>query len=102
MKAQRLLLEYDDTRSGSFDALKDIPDDKFVVLGLVTTKRARLESTEELRQRISDASRYIPIERLGLSPQCGFSSSIVGNSISMEDQHRKLELVVKAAKVVWG
>ncbi len=101
MKADRLLLEYDDTRSGSFDALKDIPDDKFVVLGLVTTKRARLESTEELRQRISDASRYIPIERLGLSPQCGFSSSIVGNTISQDDQRRKLELVVKAAKVVW-
>ncbi|MGH7774801.1 MAG: vitamin-B12 independent methionine synthase [Candidatus Binatia bacterium] len=102
MKADRLLLEYDDTRSGSFESLKDISDDKFVVLGLVTTKRARLESTEELRHRISDASRYVPIERLGLSPQCGFSSSIVGNSISMDDQRRKLEGVVKAAKVVWG
>lgn len=102
MRAERLLLEYDDARSGSFSPLEDVPEDKFVVLGLVTTKRARLESTEELRQRISDASRYIPLESLGLSPQCGFSSSIVGNTISQEHQRRKLELVVKTSQEVWG
>ncbi len=101
MKAHRLLLEYDDVGSGSFEPLKDVPEDKLVVLGLVTTKIAHLESREELRQRISDASRYIPLERLGLSPQCGFSSSIVGNTISIEAQRRKLKLVVKTSEAVW-
>jgi len=71
-------------------------------LGLVTTKKERLEKFEELRQRISDASRFIPLERLGLSPQCGFSSSIVGNNLSMQDQRNKLELVVHTAHEVWG
>jgi len=73
-----------------------------VVLGLVTTKRADLENEEELRQRISEASRYVELDRLGLSPQCGFASSILGNNISMEDQRRKLELVVRTARAVWG
>ncbi len=102
MIAHRLLLEYDDARSGSFAPLKEIPDDKFVVLGLITTKRARLESLEKLRQRITDASRYVPLERLGLSPQCGFASSVIGNAISFEDQRRKLELVVRIVNKVWG
>lgn len=102
VKAQRLLLEYDDARSGSFEPLRDVSKDKFVVLGLITTKRGRLESKEELRQRISQASRYVPLERLGLSPQCGFASSIIGNTISFEEQHRKLELVVETAQAVWG
>ena len=100
--AHRLLLEYDDARSGSFAPLKEIPDDKFVVLGLITTKRARPESLEQLRQRITDASRYVPLERLGLSPQCGFASSVIGNAISFEDQRRKLELVVRIVNKVWG
>jgi len=73
-----------------------------VVLGLITTKRARLEDIEELRQRISLASRYVPLERLGLSPQCGFASSVIGNAISPEEQRLKLELVVKTARLVWG
>jgi len=77
-------------------------EDKFVVLGLVTTKRAELESMEELKRRISQASRYIPLKRLGLSPQCGFASSIIGNVLSLEEQRRKLELVVKTAQHVWG
>ena len=102
MIAHRLLLEYDDARSGSFAPLKEIPDDKLVVLGLITTKRARLESLEKLRQRITDASRYVPLERLGLSPQCGFASSVIGNAISFEDQRRKLELVVRIVNKVWG
>ncbi|MEK6563316.1 MAG: vitamin-B12 independent methionine synthase [Candidatus Binatota bacterium] len=101
MIAQRLLLEYDDARSGSFAPLKEIPDDKFVVLGLITTKRARLESLEKLRQRITDASRYVPLERLGLSPQCGFASSVIGNAISFEDQRRKLRLTVQTAREIW-
>lgn len=79
-----------------------MPEDKFVVLGLVTTKRAELESMEELKQRISQASRYIPFERLGLSPQCGFASSVVGNAVSFEEQRRKLEQVVRTAQEVWG
>jgi len=69
---------------------------------LVTTKRGRLEGEEELKQRISQASRHIPLERLGLSPQCGFASSIIGNRLSIEDQRRKLELVVRIANMVWG
>ena len=99
--AQRLLLEYDDARSGSFAPLKEIPEDKFVVLGLITTKRARLESLEKLRQRITDASRYVPLERLGLSPQCGFASSVIGNAISFENQRRKLRLTVQTAHEIW-
>jgi 5-methyltetrahydropteroyltriglutamate--homocysteine methyltransferase len=102
LKAQRLLLEYDDARSGSFEALKDVPDDKFVVLGLITTKQPKLESAIELRRRISEASRFLPMNRLGLSAQCGFSSSIVGNRISPESQKRKLELVVKLAQELWS
>jgi len=96
------LLEYDDRRSGSFDPLKDVPEDKFVVLGLVTTKRPHLEKTEELKRRIREASRYVPLEKLGLSSQCGFSSSILGNKLSFADQRRKLDLVVRTAEEVWG
>lgn len=73
-----------------------------MVLGLVTTKRAGLEEPKDLRERISEAGRTIPLERLGLSPQCGFSSSIVGNNLSIEDQRRKLELVVQTAHSIWS
>ena len=97
-----MLLEFDDARSGSFESLRDVPEEKFVVLGLITTKRPELESMALLSQRITEASRYISIERLGLSPQCGFASSIIGNRISFADQRRKLELVVKTACAVWG
>lgn len=102
LKAQRLLLEYDDERSGSFAALRDVPADKFVILGLVTTKRPQLETVSSLRQRITEASRHIARERLGVSPQCGFASSVVGNNISAEAQRRKLELVVETAREMWG
>jgi len=94
-------LEYDDARSGSFEPLQDVPNDKFVVLGLVTTKKLELESIELLTRRISEASRYISKDRLGLSPQCGFASSIIGNRISPRDQRRKLELMVTTAGTVW-
>jgi 5-methyltetrahydropteroyltriglutamate--homocysteine methyltransferase len=100
--AQRLLLEYDDERSGSFEPLKEVPDDKMVVLGLVTTKSPRRETPAELTQRIQEASQFIDLERLALSPQCGFSTSIVGNNISVEDQKRKLKTIVETAQVVWG
>jgi 5-methyltetrahydropteroyltriglutamate--homocysteine methyltransferase len=101
VNAQRLLLEYDDARSGSFEPLQDVPDDKFVVLGLVTTKKADLEADELLSRRIVEASRYFSKDRLGLSPQCGFASSIIGNRIAPHEQRRKLELVVNTAHRVW-
>jgi methionine synthase II (cobalamin-independent) len=96
------LLEYDDDRSGSFEALADVPDDKFIVLGLITTKNPEPESLKILQRRVNEATRYVPAERLGLSPQCGFASSIIGNRITPEDQRWKLELVVSAARSIWG
>lgn len=97
-----MLLEYDDERSGSFEPLKDMPDEKFVVLGLVTSKTPQLESKQWLKQRIAEATRYVPMVRLGLSPQCGFASSIIGNKITADDQRKKLALVVKTAQDLWG
>ncbi len=99
--AQRLLLEYDDPRSGTFDPLAEVPEDKMVVLGLVTTKSPRRETIEELAGRIREASRFIPLGRLALSPQCGFASSIIGNLITVEDQRAKLRTVVETAATVW-
>jgi len=101
IRAERLLLEYDDERSGSFAALRYVPDDKMVVLGLVTTKSPRVETLPELAARINEASRFVPLERLALSPQCGFSTSVVGNRISVEDEIRKLRLIVETAAAVW-
>ena len=99
---QRFLLEYDDARSGGFEPLQHVPEDRFVVLGLVTTKKPQLEAADELRRRIEGATRYVPLERLALSPQCGFASTMEGNRISPEDQRRKLELVASVARQVWG
>lgn len=99
---QRFLLEYDDDRSGGFEPLRHMPDDRFVVLGLVTTKKPRLETAEELRERIEEASRYVPLARLALSPQCGFASTMEGNRLTAEDQRRKLELVTSVVREVWG
>jgi 5-methyltetrahydropteroyltriglutamate--homocysteine methyltransferase len=95
-------LEYDDERSGDFAPLRFVPDDKTVVLGLITTKRPELESGDDLTSRIEEASRYVPIDRLCLSPQCGFSSTIHGNEITEEDQWAKLRLVVDVASDVWS
>lgn len=102
IRAQRLLLEYDDERSGSFDPLKEIPDDKIVVLGLVTTKTPRREAPGALTARVKETSQFVPIERLALSPQCGFSTSVVGNRITAEDQRHKLSVVVETARGMWG
>jgi 5-methyltetrahydropteroyltriglutamate--homocysteine methyltransferase len=96
------LLEYDSERSGSFEALRLVPRNKKVVLGLITTKEPRLESQDDLRRRIDEAARYVPLENLALSPQCGFASVAAGNLLSMDDQWRKLELVVETARKVWG
>jgi 5-methyltetrahydropteroyltriglutamate--homocysteine methyltransferase len=99
---QRFLLEYDDERSGGFEPLRRVPEDRVVVLGLVTTKKPRLESVDELRERIARAAKIIPLDRLALSPQCGFASTIAGNRISVEDQGRKLRRVSETARQVWG
>jgi 5-methyltetrahydropteroyltriglutamate--homocysteine methyltransferase len=96
------LLEYDTARSGGFEPLRLVPRGKNVVLGLVTTKEARLESQDDLRRRIDEAARYVPLENLALSPQCGFASVAAGNLLSQDDQWRKLELVVETARRVWG
>ena len=79
-----------------------MPEDKTVVLGLVTTKSPRLETAQQLTERIMEASRSMPLERLALSPQCGFASSIVGNRITVEDEKRKLGVIVETARKVWG
>ena len=94
-------LEYDDARSGSLAALRFLPKGKVAVLGLVTTKSGELETPEEIQARIIEASRYAPLEQLALSPQCGFASTCEGNTLSEEDQRRKLALVVEVARRVW-
>ena len=99
---QRFLLEYDDERSGDFEPLRHVPEDRVVVLGLITTKKSRLESMEEVRNRIAEAAKVIPLERLALSPQCGFASTLEGNRIAPEDQRRKLQLVADTARAVWA
>ncbi len=95
-------LEYDSARAGGFAPLRFVPKGKKVVLGLVSTKKAELEDPDELKRRIEAASRYVPLENLCLSPQCGFASSEVGNRLTEEDEKRKLELVVRVAEEVWG
>jgi 5-methyltetrahydropteroyltriglutamate--homocysteine methyltransferase len=102
LDVDRFLLEYDDERSGSFEPLRLVPRGKDVVLGLVTTKEARLEGEDELRRRIDAAARHMPLDHLAISPQCGFASIAAGNLLSMNDQWRKLELVARTARVVWG
>ena len=102
INAQRLMLEYDDERSGDFEPLAHVPEDKVAVLGLVTTKTSRRETPEELEARIREASRFVPLKRLALSPQCGFATSIVGNAISVEDEEYKLSTIVETAERVWG
>jgi methionine synthase II (cobalamin-independent) len=97
----RFLLEYDDERSGTFEPLQHIPDDRVVVLGLVSTKTPRLETAGALQARISEASRIVPLDRLALSPQCGFASTSEGNDLTSDDQRKKLDLVGSTARAVW-
>ena len=96
------LLEYDSPRAGTFEPLRHVPASATVVLGLVTTKEPRLESIDDLLRRIDDASRFLPLDRLALSPQCGFASVAAGNLLGEDDEWRKLELVVETARRVWG
>jgi 5-methyltetrahydropteroyltriglutamate--homocysteine methyltransferase len=95
-------LEYDDARSGDFKPLRFLPKGKTVVLGLVTTKLGQLESKDDLKRRIDEAARYVPLEQLCLSPQCGFSSTVEGNALSYDEQVAKLALIVETAAEVWG
>ncbi|HTM37074.1 MAG TPA: hypothetical protein VL156_10025 [Terriglobales bacterium] len=99
---ERFLLEYDDERSGGFEPLRQVPEDRTVVLGLVSSKKADLESKHELKKRIEQASKFVPLDRLALSPQCGFASTLEGNLITTQDEEGKLRLVAETAKEVWG
>jgi 5-methyltetrahydropteroyltriglutamate--homocysteine methyltransferase len=102
LDVDRFLLEYDSDRAGGFEPLRFIPRGKQVVLGLVTTKVGQLEKQDDLLRRIDEASQYVPVENLALSPQCGFASVEQGNLLSWDEQRRKLELVVDTARKVWG
>ncbi len=95
-------LEYDDERSGGFEPLRFVPKGKLVVLGLVTTKRGELENPDALKRRIDEAAKFVPLEQLCLSPQCGFSSTVEGNVLTADEQRAKLALIVRVAAEVWG
>ena len=95
-------LEYDSPRAGSFSPLRFVPKDKKIVLGLVTTKTGEMETADKITQRIDEAARYVPLEQLALSPQCGFSSTVLGNNITVDAEIERLRLVVNVARKVWG
>jgi 5-methyltetrahydropteroyltriglutamate--homocysteine methyltransferase len=101
-EADRFLLEYDSDRAGGFEPLRFVPRGKTVVLGLVSSKTPELESQDDLQRRIEEAAKYVPLENLALSPQCGFASTLKGNLLTMDDERRKLELVAETAAKVWG
>jgi 5-methyltetrahydropteroyltriglutamate--homocysteine methyltransferase len=101
LNVDRLLLEYDSPRAGTFEPLRLVPEDKVVVLGLISTKEARVETREEILPRIEEAAHFVPIERLALSPQCGFASTLPGNLLGEEEERRKLELIADVASEVW-
>lgn len=102
LQVDRLLLEYDTDRAGGFEPLRFVPRDKTVVLGLISSKNPALESQDLLPRRIDEAAKYLPLENLAISPQCGFASTAPGNLLTQEEQRRKLELVVEVARKTWG
>ncbi len=102
IQVDALFLEYDSPRAGDFAPLRFVSDDKTVVLGLITSKSGDLESADGLRRRIDEASQHVPLERLALSPQCGFASTVKGNPVTLDDEKNKLRLVVEVADAVWG
>jgi 5-methyltetrahydropteroyltriglutamate--homocysteine methyltransferase len=101
LEVDRILAEYDSPRAGTFAPLRFVPKGKAVVLGLITTKEPELEDPHQLKRRIDEASAFVPLERLGLSPQCGFASTLPGNLVTAEDQRAKLRLLVDVARDVW-
>jgi 5-methyltetrahydropteroyltriglutamate--homocysteine methyltransferase len=102
LHVDRFLLEYDTDRAGGFEPLRFVPRDKMVVLGLISSKEPALESIELLQRRVDEAARFVPLERLAISPQCGFASTAPGNLLTWDEQRRKLELVVEASRHIWG
>lgn len=102
LRCHRLLLEYDTERAGSFEPLRHVRKDTVAVLGLISTKSARIETVDELTRRIEEATKYLPVEQLALSPQCGFASVIAGNRLTEDDQWRKFEVMLATAEKVWG
>ncbi len=102
LEVDGFFLEYDDARSGGFEPLRFVPEDKVVVLGLVTTKRGELENKDTLKRRIEEASEFVDVDRICLSPQCGFSSTVEGNTLGYDQQVAKLRLIVETAEEVWG
>jgi 5-methyltetrahydropteroyltriglutamate--homocysteine methyltransferase len=102
LAADGYFLEYDDDRSGTFEPLRFVPPGKIVVLGLVTTKTPALESVDDLKRRVEQAARYVDADRLCLSPQCGFASTVAGNALTLDQQRAKLDLIVRAAAEIWG
>jgi len=102
LDVDNFLLEYDSERAGGFEPLRLVPRGKRVVLGLITTKTPKLESMDDLRRHIDEAARFVPLEDLAISTQCGFASIAAGNLLTMDEQWRKLELVVNTARKVWG
>jgi 5-methyltetrahydropteroyltriglutamate--homocysteine methyltransferase len=102
LNVDAFFMEYDSDRAGGFEPLRFVPDDKFVVLGLVTSKTPELESKDALKRRIEEAAKYVDLDRLCLSPQCGFSSTHHGNAVTPDDQRQKLALVQETAADVWN
>ena len=102
LRVDGFFLEYDDARSGGFEPLRFVPRDKIVVLGLVTTKKGALENKDDLKRRLDQAAQFVPLEQICLSPQCGFSSTVEGNTLTIEEEIAKLRLIVETAREVWG
>jgi 5-methyltetrahydropteroyltriglutamate--homocysteine methyltransferase len=102
LKVDGYFLEFDTPRAGNFAPLRYLPKDKKLILGLVTTKSGELEKADDLKRRIDEASKLVPLDQLGISPQCGFSSTVLGNKLTIDDQIAKLRLVAQVAKDVWG
>jgi 5-methyltetrahydropteroyltriglutamate--homocysteine methyltransferase len=102
LQYDRFLLEYDSPRAGTFAPLRFVPKGKMIVLGLITTKLPGVESVEELKRRVDEATQYVPLDQLALSPQCGFASEFAGNLVTEDDQKRKLEVLVEAARQIWS
>ena len=102
LEVDGFFLEYDDARSGGFEPLRFVPPGKMVVLGLVTTKRGELESKDELKRRVEEASQFVDADQICLSPQCGFSSTVEGNAVTSDEEVAKLRLIVETAEEIWG
>jgi 5-methyltetrahydropteroyltriglutamate--homocysteine methyltransferase len=102
LKVDGYFLEFDTPRAGNFAPLRYMPKDKKLILGLVSSKTGELEKADDLKRRIDEASKSVPLDQLGISPQCGFSSTVLGNKLTVDDQIAKLKLIVQVAQEVWG